>query len=145
VQTVLAIIIIVLFMIFAGADDPTQQAYLALYGLMALLGTSLILFAQAIVSLAIIVYFRTHHPEDHHWFETLVAPLFSLVAQIYIIYLLFTNMAFLGGGLSFANWIFWINLAIIIVGLIGALAIKSAKPDVYDKLGRLLYEGLGKE
>lgn len=142
-QTVLAIIIIVLFMIFAGTGDPTQQAYLALYGLMALVGTSLILFAQAVVSLAIIVYFRTHHPEDHHWFETLVAPLVSFVAQIYIIYLLFSNMAFLGGGLSFANWILWINLAVIIIGLLGALWLKSAKPDVYDKLGRLLYEGLG--
>ena len=142
-QTVLAIIIIVLFMIFAGTGDPTQQAYLALYGLMALLGTSLILFAQAVVSLAIIAYFRTHHKEDHHWFETLIAPLVSFLAQIYIIYLLFSNMAFLGGGLSFANYILWINLAIIIVGLLGALWLKSAKPDVYDKLGRLLYEGLG--
>ena len=28
---------------------------------------------------------------------------------------------------------------------VGALILKAAKPEVYDKLGRLLYEGLGKE
>lgn len=145
VQAVLAAIIIVLFMILAGTDDPTQQAYLMVYGLMALLGTSLVMFAQALVSIAIVVYFRTHHPDDHHWFETLVAPVIAFVAQIYIIYLLFDNIEFLGGGLAFANWILWINLAIIAVGVVGALILKSAKPQVYDQLGRLLYEGLGKE
>jgi hypothetical protein len=116
-----------------------------LYGLMALLGTAIIMIAQAIVSLAIIVYFRTHHPDDHHWFETLIAPLISFVAQIYIVWLLFSHMDFLGGGVAFANWIPWIIAVIILVGIGGALYLKSAKPQVYDKLGRLLYEGLAKE
>jgi len=144
-QSVLAAIILVLFMVLAGTNDPTQQAYLMIYGLMALLGTSLVLFAQAIVSLAIIVYFRTHHPEDHHWFETLVAPLISFVAQIVVIWMLFANIDFLGGGLAFANWILWINIAVIAIGILGALWLKSAKPQVYDQIGRLMYEGLGKE
>jgi len=144
-QSVLAAIIIVLFMVLAGTNDPTQQAYLMIYGLMALLGTSLVLFAQAIVSLAVIVYFRTHHPEDHHWFETLVAPLISFIAQIIVIWMLFTNIDFLGGGLAFANWILWINIAVIAIGILAALWLKSAKPQVYDQIGRLMYEGLGKE
>lgn len=144
-QSVLAAIILVLFMILAGTNDPTQQAYLMIYGLMALLGTSLVLFAQAIVSLAVIVYFRTHHPEDHHWFETLVAPLISFVAQIIVIWMLFANIDFLGGGLAFANWILWINIGVIAVGILGALWLKSAKPQIYDQIGRLMYEGLGKE
>ncbi len=145
VQSVLAAIIIVLFMILAGTNDPTQQAYLMIYGLMALLGTSLVLFAQAIVSLAIIAYFRTHHKDEHHWFETLVAPLISFVAQIYVIYLLFSQIEFLGGGLALADWILPFNIAIIVLGILAALLLKSMKPDVYDKVGRLLYEGLGKE
>jgi amino acid transporter len=145
VQSVLAAIVLVLFMVLSGTDDPTKQAYLEIYGLMALLGTSLVMFAQAIVSLAIIVYFRTHHPEDHHWFETLVAPLVSFVAQIIVIWMLFANIDFLGGGLAFANWILWINLAVIALGILGALWLRSAKPQVYDQLGRLIYEGLGKE
>jgi amino acid transporter len=145
VQSALAVVIIVLFMIFAGMDDPNRQAYLMLYGLMALLGTAIIMIAQAVVSLAIIVYFRTHHPDDHHWFETLIAPLISFVAQIYIVWLLFNNMGFLGGGVPFADWIKWIIAAIIAIGICGAWYLKSAKPEVYDKLGRLLYEGLAKE
>jgi amino acid transporter len=145
VQSVLAAIIIVLFIIFAGYNDPTQQAYIMVYGLMALLGTTLIMFAQAIVSIAIIIYFRTHFIEEHHWFETLVAPLAACAAQIYIIYLLFDNLKFLGSDLKFGYAIPWISAAVIVIGIVGALWLKFSKPDVYDKLGRLLYEGLGKE
>lgn len=141
-QSFFAAVIIVIFCIVMGTDDPTKQAYLGIYGLMALVGTALIMFAQAVVSLAIIVYFRKYHPEDHHWFETLLAPLVAFVAQIYIIWLLFSNMDFLGGGLSFAGYIFWVDLGVVVVGYLGALYLKSAKPQVYEQLGRMMYEGL---
>jgi amino acid transporter len=141
-QSVLAVIVIVLFMIFAGTGDPNAQAYLALYGLMALLGTALIMLAQALVSVAIIVYFRREHPEEHHWFETMLAPAIAFVAQIYIIYLLWANIDFLGGGLSFAHAIPWIVLGILVVGFVAAYWLKSAKPQIYDQIGRLLYEGV---
>ena len=62
-----------------GTDDPTKQAYLGVYGLMALVGTMLIMASQALVSVAIIAYFMKHHPDDHHWWETLVAPVIALV------------------------------------------------------------------
>jgi hypothetical protein len=71
--------------------------------------------------------------------------LISFAAQIVVIWMLFANIDFLGGGLAFANWILWINLAVIALGIVGALWLKSAKPQVYDQLGRLLYEGLAKE
>src|SRR5499433_1516216 len=76
-QSIIAAIIIVLFWVFAGGNDPNAQAYVMVYGLLAVMGTMLILFAQALVSIAIVVYFRTHHPEEHHWWSTLVAPLIS--------------------------------------------------------------------
>jgi amino acid transporter len=141
-QSVLAALIIVAFCVIMGMDDPNKQAYLGVYGLMALVGTALIMFAQALVSVAIIFYFRKNHPEEHHWFETLVAPAIAFLAQIAILYLLFSNMDFLGGGLPFANWILWINLAVLVIGYAGALYLKSAKPQVYDQLGRMLYEGI---
>src|SRR5215471_4004121 len=78
-QSIIAAIIIVLFWVFAGGNDPNAQAYVMVYGLLAVMGTMLILFAQALVSLAIIAYFRTHHPEEHHWWSTLLAPLISFV------------------------------------------------------------------
>jgi amino acid transporter len=141
-QTVLAAIVVILFMIFAGTDDPNKQAYIELYGLMALVGTTIIMFAQAVVSFAIIMYFRRNHPEEQHWFETLLAPGLAGVAQIYIIYLLFDNLSFLGSGLQFAFYIPWICVAVLVLGLLGALWLKSAKPQIYDQIGRLLYEGM---
>jgi amino acid transporter len=141
-QSVIAAIIVVLFWIFYGGDDPVNQAYVALYGLMALMGTMIILFAQAVVSVAIIVYFRTHHPEDHHWFATLVAPIIAFVAQIAVIWALLDNLSFLGTNLAFAFYILPINLAILAIGVIGALYLKSRDPVKYDKIGRLIFQGV---
>jgi amino acid transporter len=141
-QSAIAAVIIVLFWIFAGGDDPLQQAFLQVYGLMAIMGTMLILFAQAVVSIAILVYFRTHHPEEHHWWSTLLAPIISCVAQLYIIYLLLDYLSFLGGGFALAFWLPWINLAILVIGAVGALYLKSSDPQKYDKIGRLIYQGM---
>jgi amino acid transporter len=141
-QTVIAIVLILLFAIFGGTNDPNTQAYLELYGLMALVGTILIVAAQAVVSLAIISYFRTHHPDDHHWWRTLVAPAIAFVAQAYVLYLCIANMDFLGGGFRFANWIVWIDLAVLAIGILGAFYIKSRDPEKYEQIGRLMYEGL---
>lgn len=143
-QSIIAAIIVVLFAVLAGSNDPTQQAYLMLYGLMALLGTALVMIAQALVCIAVIVYFRSHHPEDHHWFSTLLAPLIAFVAQAYIVYLLFANIDFLGGGFAFANWILPIVIAVLVGGIAFAAYLKSAKPEVYDQIGRLIYEGMAK-
>jgi amino acid transporter len=141
-QTILAIIIILLFAIFGGTNDPNTQAYLELYGLMALVGTILIVAAQAVVSLAIWNYFRTHHPEDHHWWTTTLAPIIAFLAQVYVLYLCIVNMDFLGGGFRFASWIVWIDLAVLAIGIAGAFYIKSSDPKKYDEIGRLIYEGL---
>src|ERR1700756_4319079 len=107
-QSAIAAIIIVIYALKEGYNDPNGQAYLGIYGLFAVMGVVIILAAQALVSLAIIMYFRTHHPEEHHWWTTLVAPLIALVTQAYVIYLCLSNMAFLGGGSRFADWIPWI-------------------------------------
>jgi len=141
-QSVIAAIIVILFAVFFGSDDPVNQAYVALYGLMALLGTMIILFAQAIVSVAIIVYFRTHHKDEHHWWSTLLAPLIAFVAQIWVIYLLLDNLSFLGASLQFAYYILPINLAVLAIGVIGAFYLKSANPEKYDKIGRLIFQGV---
>ena len=124
-----------------GSDDPTRQAYLGLYGLMALVGTLMVMFAQAVVSLAIIRYFYTKHPEDFNWFSTGLCPVVAFLAQIYIIYLLWNNLDFLGGGLGFANWIPWLDLAIILIGIAGALYLKTSDPAKYERIGRLINTG----
>jgi amino acid transporter len=140
-QSIIAAIIVVLFAIFGGMGDPTNNAYLGLYGLMALLGTILIVAAQAVVSVAIIAYFSEKHPEDHHWWKTLVAPFIAFVAQAYVVFLCIQNMDFLGGGFRFANWIAPIDVAVIVIGLAAASYIKSKDPAKFDAIGRLVFEG----
>ena len=143
-QSVLAALIIVAFCVIMGTDDPTKQAYLGIYGLMALVGTVLIMFAQALVSVAIIVYFRKNHPEEHHWFETLLAPAIAFVAQIYVIYHRAVRQHGLPGrrlaasptGSSGSTW------RSLVIGILGAFYLKSADPQKYDKLGRMIYEGV---
>ena len=54
-------LIVLAFAVFAdgAGDDTTTIAYVQLYGLMAFMGVVLILFIQALVSVAIWNYFRT--------------------------------------------------------------------------------------
>ena len=141
-QSIVAALIIIAFAVFAGSNNPNTQAYGELYGLMALLGTIIILSAQAIVSVAIVVYFRREHPEDHHWWTTTIAPILAFVAQVYIVYLCISNMAFLGGGFAFAPYIPWIDLAVVVLGLVYAFYLKRSDPAKFAKIGRLIYEGV---
>ncbi len=60
-QTVIAAVIIGLFAIFTGSDNPNSQAYLQLYGLMAVMGVIIILSVQAVVSLAVLIYYERFH------------------------------------------------------------------------------------
>jgi amino acid transporter len=141
-QSAIAVVLVLLFAIVDGTNDPNAQAYLGVYSLLALVGTILIVAAQAVVSLAIIMYFRKHHRDEHHWWKTLLAPLIAFVAQVVVIYLCLTQMKFLGSGYAFADWIVWIDLAVLVVGILFAFYIKSADPEKYDKIGRLMYEGV---
>jgi amino acid transporter len=140
-QSAIAAIIIVIYALKEGYNDPNGQAYLGIYGLFAVMGVVIILAAQALVSLAIIMYFRTHHPEEHHWWTTLVAPLIALVTQAYVIYLCLSNMAFLGSGYRLADWIVWIDLVVVGIGIAGAFYIKSSDPKKFEQIGRLVFEG----
>src|ERR1700735_2134694 len=104
-QSVIAAIIIGLFAIFTGSDNPNSQAYLQLYGLMAVMGVIIILSVQAVVSLAVLVYYERFHKDEVHWWKTRLAPLLAFISQAFVVYLLFTNISFLGGGYNYANWL----------------------------------------
>jgi amino acid transporter len=141
-QSVIAALIVIAFAIFAGRDNPTQQAYLDLYGLMAIMGVIVILAVQALVSIAILNYFRTEHKGDVHWWSTILAPIISFVGQAAVLFLLFQNLAFIGAGLGFANWLGPIDAVIFAAGIALALYLKSSQPDKYKTLGRLIHDGL---
>ena len=141
-QTGISVVVLALFAIFGGSNDPNAQAYTEVYGLLSLMGTMLILAAQAVVSLAIVAYFWREHREDFHWWTTLIAPVLAFVAQALVIWLCLTNIDVIGGGLAIANWLAPLDLVILLLGFAGALALKHRDPARYEQVGRMIFEGL---
>ena len=140
-QSVLAAIWIIAFGVAFGFGDPNAQAYLGIYTMYAILGTMLVLILQAVVSLAIIVYFQANHPEDAHWFSTLVCPIIALISQIYLVYLLVSQLETLGGTGAFGHAIPYIGAAVIVVGLIWGFILRGMAPDTYARVGRMVNDG----
>jgi amino acid transporter len=141
-QTGFALVVLAVFVIFGGYNDPNAQANGEVYGLLSLLGTMLIIAAQAIVSLAIIVYFWRAHRADFHWLETGLAPLAAFALQAYMIYLCIANIDVVGGGLSIANWIAPLDIVILLAGFAVAVRLKRRDPAKYAQIGRMIYEGV---
>jgi amino acid transporter len=142
-QSVIAAIIIGLFALFTGTGDPTSQAYIQVYGLMAVMGVIIILSVQALVSLAILVYYERFHRDEIHWWRTRLAPVLAFVSQAYVVYLLFTNIGFLGASsYSYAYWLGPIDLAVVLIGIGAAFYFKRRNPAKYERAGRLINEGL---
>jgi amino acid transporter len=109
---------------------------------MAVMGVIIILAVQAVVSVAVWNYFRTQHPEEQHWWKTMLAPAISFVAQAIVLYLLFKNIKFIGSGYHYANYLGPIDAGIFVIGLAGAFYWKRKDPARYDAVGRLIHEGI---
>jgi len=139
VQSGLAALWVVLFAVFNGFGDPNAQAYLGVYTLFAVLGTGLLLVLQAIVSVAIIAYFRKHG--GGNTFTTMIAPAISFLVQVWLVYLLVDNLSTFAGTSAFANSIPLIALAIIVVGLIWGFALRSMNPVAYRNIGHMVNNG----
>jgi amino acid transporter len=139
-QTAIAAVIVALFVVFIGGGDPTTQAYIQLYGLMAVMGVIIILSVQALVSIAIFWYFWKQG--EHHWVKTVACPLISFVAQAVVVYLLFKNIEFLGGGYGYAKILGPIDAGVFVIGLLLALYLKRTDRPKFDQIGRLVNEGV---
>jgi amino acid transporter len=141
-QSIIAALIVIGFAVFTGTNDPSSQAYIQLYGLMAVMGVIVILSVQALVSLAILIYFRRHHEDEVHWWKTIVAPALAFISQAFVVYLLFDNIQFLGSGYSYANWLGPIDLLVVLGGVGAAFYLKHRNREKYESAGRLVNEGL---
>ena len=86
----------------SGSTPRRRQAYVQLYGLMAFMGVVLILFIQALVSVAIWNYFRTHHPGEHRMWNHTIAPLISVIGQLAVLAVAIDKIDFLGAGYTYA-------------------------------------------
>ena len=109
---------------------------------MAVMGVVSILAIQALVSLAIFNYFRTHHAESHHWWTTITAPVIAVISQLIVLYLAISNLDFLGAGYGYAKWLCWGDLAIFVAGLAYAFWLKSRDRAKYETIGRMINQGM---
>jgi amino acid transporter len=141
-QSVIAALIVLGFALFTGTNNPSSQAYIQLYGLMAVMGVIVILSVQALVSLSILLYFRRHHEDEVHWWRTIIAPSLSFISQAFVVYLLFDNIHFLGSGYGYANWLGPIDLLVVAMGIAAAFYLKYRNRAKYESAGRLINEGL---
>lgn len=132
VQSVLAALWVVIYAMIYGTNDPNAQAYLGVYTLFAVLGTGLLLVIQAVVSLAIWNWFRKNGGGS--MFATVIAPLFSFLVQLALVYTLIANLAGLGG----QTWLLWVGGAVLIIGLLWGFYLKSAKPEAYANIGHMV-------
>jgi amino acid transporter len=141
VQSVISLFIIALFAIFTGTGNPATQAYGQLYGLMAVMGVIIILSVQALVSLAILVYYERYHKDEAHWWTTRLAPVLAFITQGYVVYLLFKNISFLGAGYGYAKLFGPIDLAVVLIGVGVAFYYKKRRPELFQNVGRLVNDG----
>ena len=139
VQSILAAVWVILYGLGYGFDDPSAQAWLGVFTLFAVLGTGLLLVLQAIVSIAVILWFKKNG--GGNVFTTVIAPAISFVAQIWLVYTLIANLATLGGTNGFAQSIPYVGLAIILVGLIWGFVLKSTNPNAYKNIGHMVNDG----
>jgi hypothetical protein len=100
------------------------------------------LSVQALVSLSVVIYYQRFHSDEAHWWKTMIAPLISFFSQVYVVYLLFTNISFLGGGYGYANWKGPIDAVVVVIGVGLAFYFKRRLPAKYEQAGRLINEGL---
>jgi hypothetical protein len=109
---------------------------------MAVMGVIIILTVQAVVSLAVLVYYLRFHRDEVHWWKTLLAPVIAFLTQGYVVYLLFKNIDFLGAGYGYAKLFGPIDAAVIAIGIALAFYYKKFKPETFERVGRLINEGL---
>lgn len=138
VQTLLAALWVCLFAYFFGTNDPNAQAYLGVYTMLAVLGTMLLLILQAVVSVAIIVYFRVNHPGEVNIFAGLIAPIIAFVSQVWLVYLLVVNLETFGGTGGFGGRIPLIAFIILAVGLVWGIALRVISPAAHARIGRMV-------
>jgi hypothetical protein len=59
-----------------------------------------------------------------------------------VVYLLFTNIDFLGAGYGYAKLFGPIDAAVVLIGIGIAFYYKRTRPELFEKVGRLINEGV---
>ncbi|WP_242453809.1 APC family permease [Mycolicibacterium sp. P9-64] len=122
-------------------SDP----YLILFTLVAITATLCLLFVQVMCSISVVTYFhvKRQHPETAGVWRTLVCPIVGGLGMVFVIYLMIANMAAAAGaaaGSPVFKAIPWIGLVLLFGSMAVALYLRSARPDVYARIGRTVFD-----
>lgn len=138
-QTVVATLIVLAFLV--TGRDP----YGDMYTLLAILGTMAILIVQALCAFSVIRFFHIRPAPGirGHWFRTFLAPLLGGLGMIYVVYLLWANMAFAAGGAAHSllfTLIPYIVLVLFVAGGGVALYFRYFDQRKYEIIGRIVMD-----
>jgi hypothetical protein len=122
---------------------PDLIPYVNVYGLLALIGTAMVLIVQTITCFAVIWFFWVKKVHKGNAITTLIAPLIGAAGMLYALYLLWSNRNFAAGlaadSLVF-QWMPYYVIAIFAIGIVYALYVRSKAPDIYAEIGRTTLE-----
>jgi amino acid transporter len=142
-SVVTALLTLGFYVLTVGGDDALQGAYTYEYGLLALMGTMAILIVQSICSAAVISYFHVKKTHPGNLLTTGVIPALGGIGMLYVVYLLFSNLSFAGGGASVSPFFHAIPyiVAVVFLGAAGsALWLRARRPAVFATIGRTVLE-----
>lgn len=141
-QTVVTLVVVV------GAYVVGIDPYLGLYTVLAIFATVCLLSAQGLTALSCIWYFHVKkmHPETANVFKTILAPAIGGLGCAYVVYLVLSNIDFATGGqgeTAAIKLLPWAVLAFAVVPTLLAMWWKSAKPNLYEKIGSTVFTQSG--
>ena len=148
VQSAITLLLCVLFLLFTGVyiegeSTPELVPYVNVYGLLALIGTALILIVQTVTSIAVIWYFWVKKVHKGNFITTLVCPIIGALGMLYALYLLWSNRDF-AAGLAADSLVFKLMpvyvIGLLIIGFGYAAWVKAKQPALYAEIGRTTLE-----
>jgi amino acid transporter len=130
-MTISALCLLGVALFTIAGSDPT-----VVYARLAGLGSAGVFILMALVSVAVVAWFRRHGRDkgDRVW-ATFVAPAVSAVAMTALVVFAFANFDLVAGASS-SNWILQVVLAAsFVTGLVVAALMKAKRPADFQRLG----------
>ncbi|MDO8306757.1 MAG: APC family permease [Actinomycetota bacterium] len=153
VQSGITLLLMVLFLLFTNVYVPDANGtpvatpdlipYVNVYGLLALIGTAMVLIVQTITCFAVIWFFWVKKVHKGNILTTFIAPIVGAAGMLYVLYLLWSNRNFAAGlaadSLVF-QWMPYYVIGLFLIGVVYALYVRAKAPDIYAEIGRTTIE-----
>ena len=148
VQSAITLVLCILFLLFTnvyveGEAVPELVPYVNVYGLLALIGTAMILIVQTITSFAVISFFWVKKVHKGNVIATLICPILGALGMLYALWLLWSNRNF-AAGLAADSLVFTLMpvyvIGLLVIGFGYAAWVRAKRPDLYAEIGRTTIE-----